>query len=744
MNCPKCGAQLPDGAKFCGSCGARLTEPTQTIVARKPTAPVVQAPEEVAVQPDQGAAAAKKSKLPLLIVAIVAVVLAVLAVVFFVLPNLGGSSKNAYVALQDGKYELLPSLSKTDTVEIASAKTDESDYESLSTAFSPDGKYFYYISKLDGSYGTLNRAEYGKLKDGSDKNDKYITTIATNVNLGFSVLNNGVVYKNSDDKLYYYDGNQPTTLGKDVYSFRVDTEKNRVMYYTADDNGDFTLYFVDLKKPDESTKLVSSVYSLVSTQNLDHILYYKQNDDDESILYSVDTAGNTEKLVDDYETVTYGDDALYYLGASGETYSLASVLSDADNYTKEPSEDDYSVPYYWHYYFGQYDNESDYDQIVASCSTSVRFFGEYASIDDMQYSSDSAVALACKSFVDKYSSQEDGDGYFPLTDAVKADLVTIAQAYGEYGDTAWHELCVGCEQAGSTTDYDAYYAAQSRYELVQSMKEETPVYNLYSFNYKDGTTTVIAENLLAAVNYQNTIFYYGADALTGTVTVDDVVNSDGSDYLEDIMEPANVHVYNMDTGKTVNMSKTFLEAIAELDDAAMVGDYVLVEDSDEDTLYAAKVSGNVIGSLEIVSDDASICSVEDGVLYYVANKYDSNGTSYVDLYTYANGKSTRAAQDIAADYATVYEDGQLLVHTGYNSYDDKEIALIAKDGTRTVIADGVSWVRRVDKNTTLYISDNDLYSYDGKEKTRLLTDVDQMWCRDTLAGTTIDLGWYGY
>ena len=35
MNCPKCGAQLPDGAKFCGSCGARLTEPTQTIVAHQ-------------------------------------------------------------------------------------------------------------------------------------------------------------------------------------------------------------------------------------------------------------------------------------------------------------------------------------------------------------------------------------------------------------------------------------------------------------------------------------------------------------------------------------------------------------------------------------------------------------------------------------------------------------------------------------------------------------------------------------
>ena len=258
MNCPKCGAPLPDGAKFCGSCGSRLAEPNQTIVARKPTIPVVQVPEEVAVQPDNGAAAAKKSKLPLLI-AIIAAVVVVLGVVFFVLPNLGGSGKDAYIALRDGKYELLPNLNKTDTVEIGSVKTDENDYSSLNAAFSPDGKYFYYMSKMDGSYGTLNRAEYGKLKVGSDKNDKYITAIATNVDPYFTVLENGVVYENADSKLYYYDGEQPTTLAKNVYSYSVDAEKNRVMYYVQDDDGDYTLYFVDLKKPHEATKLVGEI-----------------------------------------------------------------------------------------------------------------------------------------------------------------------------------------------------------------------------------------------------------------------------------------------------------------------------------------------------------------------------------------------------------------------------------------------------------------------------------------------------
>lgn len=749
MNCPKCGAQLPDGAKFCGSCGARLTEPTQTIVARKPTAPVVQAPEEVAVQPDQGAAAAKKSKLPLLIVAIVAVVLAVLAVVFFVLPNLGGSSKNAYVALQDGKYELLPSLSKTDTVEIASAKTEEDKMYWLDGEFSPDGKYFYYITKADDKYGTLNRAEYGKLKDGSDKNDKYITTIATNVLVLFTVMDDGVVYKNADNKLYYYDGSQPVTLGKDVSSYTADSEKNRVMYYTADDNGDYTLYFVDLKKPDESTKLVSGVDSVVSSDNLDHILYSKDNGNDGNALYSVDTAGNTEKITNDYEYVHDAENEMYYLAAADETYSPIALLSDADNYSQEPRQEDYSVPSYDDYYFYEDRSESDYDVIVGTCSQNVVFFSLYDTIEDMQYSSDSAVALACKSFVDKYSSQEDDDGYFPMTDAVKADLITIAQACGQYGENAWHELCVARRQDGMKTDYDAYYKAQDLYLAAQAVKEEKdPLYNLYKFSYSDGKSTVVAENILSATRSGNAIFYFGPEAFNGTITVEESMDDGGDGYfgaLTSLIEPTGLHLYCIDTGKTVSLSQASFETLFEQNDMlntfAMVDDYLVSGDSYEDTLYTAKINNGSVEGFDILSDDAAIASVVNGVVYYTANQYDSNGTTYADLYTYANGKSSRVTQDVTATYALLYEDGQLLVRTEYNNYDDYEIAMIAKDGTRTVIADGVSWFRRTDKNTLLYISDNDLYCYDGKEKTRLLTDVDRVWCRSAMSASTISMGY---
>ena len=85
MKCPKCGAALPEGAKFCGSCGARLTppaEPTQQVTVKAPTLPVAPVPEEVTVQPDLGAAAKKGPRGKLVgIAAAVVVLLVVLLVV---------------------------------------------------------------------------------------------------------------------------------------------------------------------------------------------------------------------------------------------------------------------------------------------------------------------------------------------------------------------------------------------------------------------------------------------------------------------------------------------------------------------------------------------------------------------------------------------------------------------------------------------------------------------------------------
>ena len=50
------------------------------------------------------------------------------------------------------------------------------------------------------------------------------------------------------------------------------------------------------------------------------------------------------------------------------------------------------------------------------------------------------------------------------------------------------------------------------------------------------------------------------------------------------------------------------------------------------------------------------------------------------------------------------------------------------DGKRTRIADSVGKLVRIDKNSILYLSEGDLYYYDGKKSTMVQYDVNNFWC----------------
>ena len=50
------------------------------------------------------------------------------------------------------------------------------------------------------------------------------------------------------------------------------------------------------------------------------------------------------------------------------------------------------------------------------------------------------------------------------------------------------------------------------------------------------------------------------------------------------------------------------------------------------------------------------------------------------------------------------------------------------NGNKVRIAEDVTWHIRVDKKTVLYLSDGELYIFNGKDKTRIGTDVDIVWC----------------
>ena len=83
----------------------------------------------------------------------------------------------------------------------------------------------------------------------------------------------------------------------------------------------------------------------------------------------------------------------------------------------------------------------------------------------------------------------------------------------------------------------------------------------------------------------------------------------------------------------------------------------------------------------------------------------------------------------------LYEDGQLLTYTDYSRNSGYELSMVNKKGEMTLMSDDISQFRRVDKTLLLYISDGDLYMYDGKDKKMVCSDVDMFWVKEQMEVT---------
>lgn len=651
MRCPKCGAALPEGAKFCGSCGARLTppaEPTQQVTVKAPTLPVAPVPEEVTVvQPDLGAAAQKGPRGKLVgIAAAVVVLLVILAGLFFVLGR-GGSGKNTYVLLQDGKYELLSSLKKADLVEIASAKSEESTNGLV--RFSKDGKYLYFFTKYDSDNytGTLCRAEYAKLKDGSSKNDKYITTIASNIKPWFDETKNGLLYRNDAGTLYYYNGSEAVQLAKNAYvESNVDSDTNEILYTRDNDDDTEDLYYVSLDKPEDQKKLDGKIDHTVSTGDLKNILYAKGSDEDGYALYRTSIDGEPEKITNKYQ-YCYKDTTngkFFYLKDTGKTVSLYDFVYDPYNVTEEPD---------W----------SDYRML-------------------------------------------DSDGWY-------------------------------------TYDDEGYSEAWDHYSMRKDLTSEDnalPLYDLYY--YANGQETLVAQEVLTTKSAGNGFIYWGADVLEDQISIDDLDSAYDliwtlsylEDYFMDDVDASKLSLYSETANTTVPLTEDTLELMQEGENPRLycVKDQLILAPNDygeAGALYAATIKKGELGSFSQIADDAGITTYDEDCLYYTTGKYDKGDNSYADLFCYENGESKRVVQDALGDeHVLIYKDGVISLYTDHNQ-NGYELTLLQKDGTKDLIADDVTEYLRVDEDNLLYLSDGDLYCYDGKEKKRVATDVDYFWAK---------------
>lgn len=769
MFCPKCGGKLPDGSKFCSACGEKLTDATPEVqeelkvedasVSAAPATPInIPKPDFVQFKKKVGS-----KKIIAIAVAAVVVIVAILG-----LKTLfsGSSGDNAYAYLSDGRYELITNLNKDQTIEIASSKSDSTMANLL--AFSPDGKYIYYYTKYDSYSGTgsLCRAEYGKLKEDSSKNDKYIEIIATNVSLGFRFLEDGsVTYENSDSTLYYFNGEEPVQIAKNVSYYFTDAS-GKIVYATGDYSEGYTLYGVSLSDIDNKIKLASNFAYVHSATDFENILYTKYEDDGTETLYVVGFAKEAEKLAESVSNLTRVDGKTYFTAANGVMLSLYDFVEDAhadsDAGITEPNRDDFSIPEYsYEMVYGSDLSESDFDELYTSCTKDLYWFGKSTwwsysmseSLDRNWGDESDAIHAATQQFIDKFASSANEDGYILVTDEVKAALKNINTVANEE-DWEWLWFCYNKYQSGTTTDYDAYNAASDKWyearnrisvrETLQNKENDYAVRTLYCFD--KGTLTAVNETVLNANTYTGAIVFNTTDLITETVKLENVSSAYDVRSLFNINNEAENYIILAD-GTSCRMSSSAAETFAEAYDNGYATLYftnkeVYMSESNG-ALSMATISGGVVGDFTIVTDDAEILTVDGSTLYYASGSYQNNDVTYCDLYSCNNGTSTRMARDVILNNINLYGDGVILAYTGYRSYSGFELTMIDSKGETTLIGDNITQYIRVDKSTLLYISDGDLYSYNGKEKKMVRSEVDWLWSQNSME---IDntFGWYGY
>lgn len=318
MICPKCGKEVRDGAKFCGHCGASLTDAPATTGT----------PASVKANPGHWR---------LLVITAVILLIAIGAFVLFRMHSSTSTpadgvadSSDGYVAVYaDGNYSLIPLSGDHPALPLGTIVYGDGNDYVPEVVFSPDEKYvFFYTTDTNGKNITLCRAECSKLTTDLKKNQNLYTIVSTeNFYYDLTPMENGslLLYSEGTGQSSYFDGSRITKLPEDWYSITFDAAGNYV--YWSDDaiwrvlGGDLS----SARQIDTGVD-VSSVYFLDS----DNLLYQKNN-----TVYQIDSDGTPHSIADGFSVIYGSDDTVYYLGGSEGSFELfrwkdgsASLVAD--------------------------------------------------------------------------------------------------------------------------------------------------------------------------------------------------------------------------------------------------------------------------------------------------------------------------------------------------------------------------------------------------------------------------------
>lgn len=330
MFCPSCGSNLEDDAKFCANCGMSLSETAQVEATASKK------------QVDM-----KKIITPVIVVALVVIV--AFGAVKLIGSLFSGSSNAVVYVKKDKLYYKENMKSKKEASEVARL---HSDCESVPVTFSEDGKYLYFFSDVDDySSGTLNRIEVKKIKASSDKNEKNIVEIASDVALyGYQFVGTkGVIYRCDNKKLEYFDGKEEYTIAKNCSEFVYNEDKNILIYSVLSDESEYTysIYAGKFGKDMDAEKIDTNISNIVSMTNPEFIVYTKYNEESNE-LYVAGVEEEPEKISKNYSrmgAVNAEQKKLIFIESEESAQALYQFVEDdyaeADAGVEQPDAKEY-------------------------------------------------------------------------------------------------------------------------------------------------------------------------------------------------------------------------------------------------------------------------------------------------------------------------------------------------------------------------------------------------------------------
>lgn len=250
---------------------------------------------------------------------------------------------------------------------------------------------------------------------------------------------------------------------------------------------------------------------------------------------------------------------------------------------------------------------------------------------------------------------------------------------------------------------------------------------------EDGKPVVLAENVMNYSQGYNNIIAYMVWENDEPIDFDALINSvsDFNDLsnLEDLIwDSVGIYLYQPEEKRTIHYTGDFLQLCKEeMDDIVnmfVLEDQVFLES--EGVLYVADIVDDAVSSYSILSDNGRIYVAADGKMYYLDRIYEENGKVYGELFLYKKNDSQQLLSDVLTSSITVYEDGTVtgltdLYYSGETLIGDLVFASPKKE--QTVIGYDVQDALYVENGNWLYISNDDLYRFDGKESKRITTGV---------------------